>query len=118
MNHADFYTAILTLTPVFLAASFYACRPQLKARNGWVALSLILFVVLPGLANFCVGFIVLGDLSLVSDTFGVRVSSGIVIAAQLSVATLGFLVQAIGDKSAQQDVKWPRWRRLRRGSAG
>ena len=106
MNHADFYTAVLTLTPVFLAASFYACRRQIKGRNGWVGLSLVLLVVL-GIFNFCVGFIVLGELGLVTDTFGWRVTSGVLMGLQLFVATLGFLVQAVGDKAARQDLKWP-----------
>ncbi|MGY1805010.1 hypothetical protein ACI78T_17145 [Blastococcus sp. SYSU D00922] len=93
MQHPDFYAAIVTLTPVFLAAGLYALREDLRKpgdKLGRPATALLLLAIL----TFVGGLLVLGELTDFSDSAWLRwlfVSASV---AQLAIAAIGFLMQA------------------------
>jgi hypothetical protein len=110
VNHTDFYTAVATLAPVFIAASFFTYRKQLKTGLFWPALRVLGLVFVPGLVNFGVGIAVLGEVlgDTLRDAYGLRLLLAILVALQFTVAAGGFAVQAIGDDAAHRDLKWRR----------
>ena len=108
MELPDFYTVVVTLAPVLLAAGLFACRKQLKSGWGWTVVPVLVLLVIPAVVNFVIGLMVLGELRDARDTDGLRMTSGVLLFVQFAMAAGGFVVQAVGDKAARRKLRWRR----------